>query len=673
MLANLRKYVQPRRRILAGALVLAVASLVALSRLPDRSEASIAALLGDATRTAVATEDFVWAPSEGAWSDLVKGRAVVFLGRSDASPRDVYRARVRLTPGGSPLFAGDVRRITETPVADEEALAIIGPRAFFFSRFREQVQSVGVVDLSGEEVRRAALVAPAASVSIEPAEDALVLSLPEGPAVLPWTDAGAGKPTSALVRWAPEGSVGSGEPTSSTTSANREPASPEVFPPAGATALLGSEQPLAFRSDDAYGTVFALDGRQLELHLLDGARTPGTQTGFISDGSIPTAFLERRIAIAIAMPSAPNGGSFKPGGWASPIKKGQPAIGVTRAGDLLVGQWPNELWEAPDLESANGLVDSGTGQWVVCATSEGHLLIGSGPSIAPDDARFASCAVVVSGKGEASLAGIEGDGTDWASKRFDGVTLVGLRARYGPTVTLPDGEWAPLALGQPSPAWLPAIRQARVRALGEEVTVSWIDVTRFDWTIRAGEDERSHRLGGDFPEVLAPADAARARIAIGLGVGKRRSPRGLRIDGSTGHRFHGSEGVLLVEAGALAVLGPDRPVTEPRRDGTELPVSVDDGALTSAARERGPRQARQDLCVIGTEALLAEATFDSHEATAQVLRDLGCKVALALDRGADREGWLVTERAGPFRSSAVIGLDRPLKGRARAMPPAAGE
>lgn len=265
------------------------------------------------------------------------------------------------------------------------------------------------------------------------------------------------------------------------------------------------------------------------------------------------------------------------------------------------------------------------------------------------------------------VLGFESDGIDWATRVLDAPTIVAVRARYGPAAPAPSGQWATLALGQPTPAWLPAVRSSKTEVLGTTVEVTWIDPARFDWTIRAGTDERSHRMGGDFPEELAGADRERAKIAIGLGVGKRRSPGGMRIDGSTGHRFRNEGGLLLLAPGKLTLLGTDRPAGEPQDDGTELPVTVEDGELTTDARRRGPRQLRADLCVVSGGALLAQATFDSHEATATVLRSMGCKLVLGLDRGADRESWMSTEKPGPFETTALVGLDRPLKGSAGTM------
>ena len=64
----------------------------------------LASLLSEASGTVVEPKDLRWEPSRGIIADLVVGRFVLFLGSAEpSSPRDVYRARVRLSPEGRPL------------------------------------------------------------------------------------------------------------------------------------------------------------------------------------------------------------------------------------------------------------------------------------------------------------------------------------------------------------------------------------------------------------------------------------------------------------------------------------------------------------------------------------------------------------------------------------------
>jgi hypothetical protein len=188
---------------------------------------------------------------------------------------------------------------------------------------------------------------------------------------------------------------------------------------------------------------------------------------------------------------------------------------------------------------------------------------------------------------------------------------------------------------------------------------------RFDWAIRAGDEEKSHRFGGEFAKTLTEPDAARAFYAMGLGIGKRHAPLGLRIQGSTGHAFHGDGALLEARADGLALTqsrGGD-----PEADATELPLTVLGRALTSDARMRGPKERRGDICVLndGT-VLVAEADFDNHEPTATVLAELGCTLAAALDRGAERSAWSQSMEAsslgGGHATTALFALGRPMPG-----------
>ncbi|NUO47957.1 MAG: hypothetical protein HOV80_03780 [Polyangiaceae bacterium] len=665
-----------RVRAIAAA-VLALLVLLLSQALPDKSEAGIAALLAREARVEVAPADYVWAPTGGAFADLFRGRTVVFLGRTkEGEPRDVYRAKVHLTIGGKPLLAHGAEQVTHTALGDEEGLEIVGGRALYLTRFQGKVQSVGVLDLEGGASRRVALPAPAENVEREAAPDALVLALPSGAASIAW-DPGA-TVAAGGVRWIDEGSI-STPALAARPIEEKQGSEPEVFPPSGAKPLASGDPSPVVEVAEGSGRIIALDGRQLELYLVDGTDAPGTQTGWVSGGAIPKTLVDRGVVAAIALPAAKGAGSFKSGAWSAQMAQGTPALAVSQEGRLLVGPWPFDAWIAPGVISANALAglelraaDGAMPAWALCATAAGHLLVGLGVTDV-SGSQWSHCISGAMGEGAMRLVGVESEGIDWATRALDAPTIVAVRSRYGPVVAAPAGEWAALALGQPTPAWMPAVRSSKTEVLGTTVEVTWIDPARFDWTIRAGTDERSHRMGGDFPEKLADADQARAKLSIGLGVGKRRSPRGLRIDGSTGHRFRNEGGLLLIAPGKISLLGTDRPASEPQDDGTELPVTVEDGELTTDARKRGPRQLRADLCVLPGGAFLAQATFDSHEATSTVLRDLGCRLVLALDRGSDRESWMSTEKPGPFETTALVGLDRALKGRVGSMSEVGGK
>ena len=137
--------------VLAGSLALG-----ARSQIPDPPELSVAGLagmLGEAVGGPVAAEDIAWAPSSGAVGDVLCGRRVLFLARTNSdSPRDLYLARVRVSLGGQPVLLNSLYNLTRTPVGDESALQLVGSRAVFATTAFEQVQGVTVLELAG--VRR---------------------------------------------------------------------------------------------------------------------------------------------------------------------------------------------------------------------------------------------------------------------------------------------------------------------------------------------------------------------------------------------------------------------------------------------------------------------------------------------------------------------------------------
>ncbi|MBX3189298.1 MAG: phosphodiester glycosidase family protein [Labilithrix sp.] len=139
-------------------------ALGALVSIADDSDAprdarELAVALGRATGNAfVREEDVRWEPSGGVVSDLVRGRFALFLASAtEGGPRDVYRARLRLSPEGRPIgvrgrFGGmsGPRNLTSTPLGDDHALVVRGPRAAFATFAFGQEQSVTALDLSGE-------------------------------------------------------------------------------------------------------------------------------------------------------------------------------------------------------------------------------------------------------------------------------------------------------------------------------------------------------------------------------------------------------------------------------------------------------------------------------------------------------------------------------------------
>jgi hypothetical protein len=148
-----RMGVLPRSRavripLLSGALGAAVAASAGAA--PPRDVDSLALALGGAANGVVAPSEIRWEPSLGWLSDFVRGRRVLFLSRHEGAPRDVWRARVRLSPEGRPLEVVDAHDLTDTELGDDHALVVDGRYAAFATSVYGQEQSVSLLDLEGE-------------------------------------------------------------------------------------------------------------------------------------------------------------------------------------------------------------------------------------------------------------------------------------------------------------------------------------------------------------------------------------------------------------------------------------------------------------------------------------------------------------------------------------------
>jgi hypothetical protein len=165
----------------------------------------------------VSGDDVRWELSRGALADVILGRGVLFLARAAGEDtRDVWRARVRVTPEGGALEVVDAHDLTNTPLGDDHALVVRGTHAAFATRAYGQEQSVTVLDLAGEGAQNrtekladrtmAALTdlqqtgsldgvgriemtleSPAAAVGLELGDDELAIALHDGDASRPAT------------------------------------------------------------------------------------------------------------------------------------------------------------------------------------------------------------------------------------------------------------------------------------------------------------------------------------------------------------------------------------------------------------------------------------------------------------------------------------------------------
>ncbi len=120
---------------------------------PAKTLEGLLGALGSSAHVVIRPNDFVWEASGGIASDFTDGRRILFLGAERAgAPRDVFRARVRLSPEGRPLEVRDVVNLTQTPFGDEQGLVRdpTAERAAFATFAYGQLQGITALDLRGE-------------------------------------------------------------------------------------------------------------------------------------------------------------------------------------------------------------------------------------------------------------------------------------------------------------------------------------------------------------------------------------------------------------------------------------------------------------------------------------------------------------------------------------------
>jgi hypothetical protein len=149
-LPNLRPFFKSRAAILGLALSLGCVSHCAAPRPPEKSLTGLSAALARATTGVVEDRDIAWEESPGFWTETFVGRHLLFLSRPSAgAPRDLYRAKVRVTRGGQVIEVRDVRNLTDTPLGDDVGLETKGQRASFATLAYGKIQGIAVLELPG--------------------------------------------------------------------------------------------------------------------------------------------------------------------------------------------------------------------------------------------------------------------------------------------------------------------------------------------------------------------------------------------------------------------------------------------------------------------------------------------------------------------------------------------
>jgi hypothetical protein len=689
LVSGLVEHLRARRGLLSGMLLLGLLLALVPAPAPPTLE-SLAARLSAASGTEVEPRELVWLRSRGLFADLA-GRDLLFVGRSAAS-REVYRARVVVTPGGRALFVHALRQLSETELADEEGLDAregwVGWAVRSGGRLRSlelgRAESVGldpaarrlVIVLPGEaeDVRwelgrgvvRLALGERSLDVALEGPETSSrsgvgVIEVAESGGLAlarpPWTGRADDEPvvpatvtSQEVVRGGPEAPEGY----------ELDARFPQLMP--------GAPEPVRVQRRGA-AVAYHFDGRQVQWRMVPGERAPRSATGARVDAR---ALGGDRMGSALATirwnaPSrgpgsaayAFDGVSYGPSNGAIPQlwihSRGglvlEPAGGARAA--LASAHFRASLLGRPNARSAAAFCTTSSGHWVVADSGEGEE---SARALLP-----AACETVASMPVELSVLG-QGE----PEPSHDGPALVALARRFEPDVSPPrGGRWEPRAPGSATPAWAASVfATEELERLGAKVHLSYVDASRYDWVLRAGQRERPARGGATWVSELGPR-REEARLALPLASALRRKPRGLRIDGRTGLPFRTGEALLAVGEGRVTLEVSRSGAEERFAHATELRMTADGGQLLAAARERGPRQRRADLCITpGGGVLLAEADFDSHEATASTLLELGCTRSAALDRGTE-SAWRLSadgEARGPFERTTLVALDRVLEG-----------
>jgi hypothetical protein len=118
---------------------------------PPRTLEGLAATLGRSIGGVVLPSDIAWEPSPGVMAEFLWGRRVLFLGKAgEGAPRDLYRARVRVTMEGRPVVVEGLHNLSATPLGDEQKLVIRGDKAAFATASYGKIESVTLLDLAGE-------------------------------------------------------------------------------------------------------------------------------------------------------------------------------------------------------------------------------------------------------------------------------------------------------------------------------------------------------------------------------------------------------------------------------------------------------------------------------------------------------------------------------------------
>jgi hypothetical protein len=694
LVSGLVEHLRSRRGLLSGMLLLGL--LLALVPAPAAPTLdSLAAELSAASGTEVEPHELVWLESRGVLADLA-GRDIVFVGRG-AESSEVYRARVVLTPGGRSLFVHALRQLSETELADEDGLDArdgwVGWGVRSGGRLRSiELGRVASVGLDGA-ARRVVIVLPdeAEEARWELGRGVVRLLLGERTVDVPLEGAET-SPRSGIgvIEVAESGGLALARPpwtgraddeavvpatVTSQEAARGGPEAPEEYEVDARFPSLvpGAPEPVRVRRRGAAVT-YHFDGRQVQWRLAPGERAPRSATGARVDAGELGGDRMGAVLATIRW-GAPSRGGGSAGYAFDGVSYGAlngaiPQLWIHSRGGLVLepaGGARSALAPAhshasllgrPSARSAVAFCTTSWGHWVVADSGEGEE---SARALLP-----ATCEMVASMPVELSVVAA---GESEATR--DGPALVAVARRFEPDVAPPrGGRWEPRAPGSATPSWAPSVfATSQLERLGAAVHLSYVDASRFDWVLRAGQRERPARGGATWVSELGPR-RDQARLALPLASGLRRKPRGLRIDGVSGLPFRAGEALARGGRGPGRARGlPARGWKSSFAHASELRMTADGGQLLAAARERGPQAAPSGP--------LRDAR-GGHPAGRGGLRQPrgdGVDVARAgvhafsraRPRAPSPRGSLSADgdARGPFERTTLVALDRVLGGRER--------
>ena len=234
-----------------------------------------------------------------------------------------------------------------------------------------------------------------------------------------------------------------------------------------------------------------------------------------------------------------------------------------------------------------------------------------------------------------------------------------LRRRIPPQELLPKGAtWKSLEPEATEPGASPSIHEAQTTFAGAVIRVLHIATDRYSWSLLPAEREYT----GHHSRMLTRRLPEGATIALSLGTRSRDKAKGFRFRGDEVQRFSKEVGGVRLDPNSIHVaLLQD--VSE-KVDAIEEVLTVAEGKLlASARRASGSMRARAALCELGDGSLLlSTTTFDSDEATSQVLLDAGCKTVIALERGSKHAAFVhiadtedKIESADDYETTLLVG------------------